>query len=44
MLELCPQAEKISVGKRSGQRSTAQQVINEQLVDCARRFTRWSCA
>ncbi|MEO5935197.1 MAG: uroporphyrinogen-III C-methyltransferase [Duganella sp.] len=37
MLQLCPQAEKISVGKRSGQRSTAQQVINQQLVDNARR-------
>jgi uroporphyrin-III C-methyltransferase len=37
MLELCPQAHKISVGKRSGQRSTAQQVINQQLVDCARQ-------
>jgi uroporphyrin-III C-methyltransferase len=36
MLALCPQAELISVGKRSGQRSTAQTVINEQLVDCAR--------
>lgn len=38
MLELCPNAEKISVGKRSGQRSTAQALINEQLVDCARRY------
>jgi uroporphyrin-III C-methyltransferase len=38
MLELCAQAEKISVGKRSGQRSTAQTLINQQLVDCARRF------
>ena len=37
MLELCPQAEKISVGKRSGQRSTAQQVINQQLVENAQR-------
>jgi uroporphyrin-III C-methyltransferase len=37
MLELCTQAEKISVGKRSGQRSTAQTLINQQLVDCARR-------
>jgi uroporphyrin-III C-methyltransferase len=39
MLELCARAEKISVGKRSGQRSTAQTIINEQLVDCARRFS-----
>jgi uroporphyrin-III C-methyltransferase len=38
MLDLCRQAELISVGKRSGQRSTAQTVINEKLVDCARRF------
>ncbi|MFK3738636.1 uroporphyrinogen-III C-methyltransferase [Massilia sp. TN1-12] len=40
MLALCPQAELISVGKRSGQRSTAQAVINQQLVDCARRYAR----
>ncbi|ALK96399.1 uroporphyrin-III methyltransferase [Massilia sp. WF1] len=38
MLALCARAEKISVGKRSGQRSTAQTLINEQLVDCARRY------
>jgi uroporphyrin-III C-methyltransferase len=38
MLELCPQAEKISVGKRAGQRSTAQGFINQQLVDCAARY------
>jgi uroporphyrin-III C-methyltransferase len=37
MLALCPQAEKIPVGKRSGQRSVAQQHINQQLVDCAGR-------
>ena len=37
MLALCPQAELISVGKRSGQRSVAQTSINEQLVDAARR-------
>lgn len=37
MLELCPQAIKVSVGKRSGQRSTAQTVINEQLVAAARQ-------
>jgi uroporphyrin-III C-methyltransferase len=35
MLELCPQADKIPVGKRSGQRSTAQEVINRLLVDSA---------
>ena len=38
MLELCPQAVKISVGKRSGQRSTAQQVINERLIECAHQY------
>ncbi|HEY8606230.1 MAG TPA: uroporphyrinogen-III C-methyltransferase [Noviherbaspirillum sp.] len=38
MLALCPQAEKIAVGKRSGQRSVAQTLINEQLVACARRY------
>jgi uroporphyrin-III C-methyltransferase len=40
MLALCPQAELISVGKRSGQRSTAQTVINQQLVECAQRYQR----
>ena len=38
MLELCAQADKIPVGKRSGQRSTAQTLINQQLIDCARRY------
>jgi uroporphyrin-III C-methyltransferase len=38
MLALCTQAELISVGKRSGQRSTAQEAINQLLVDCAFRF------
>jgi len=38
MLALCPQAEKIPVGKRSGQRSTAQDVINRKLVECARKY------
>lgn len=37
MLQLCPKAELISVGKRAGQRSTAQNHINEQLIDAARR-------
>ncbi len=40
MLDLCRQAELISVGKRSGQRSTAQTLINQQLVDCAGKFRR----
>jgi uroporphyrin-III C-methyltransferase len=38
MLELCPQAKKIAVGKRCGQLSTAQAFINKQLVDNARKF------
>lgn len=38
MLQLCPQAVKISVGKRSGQRSTAQEHINRQLVECAAQY------
>jgi uroporphyrin-III C-methyltransferase len=38
MLQLCPQAVKISVGKRSGQRSTAQTHINQQLVECAAQY------
>ncbi|MFS2082157.1 uroporphyrinogen-III C-methyltransferase [Telluria sp. Tellsp131] len=40
MLALCRQAELIPVGKRSGQRSTAQTVINEKLVDAAQRYQR----
>lgn len=38
MLENCSQAAQISVGKRAGQRSTAQHVINQQLVECAMRY------
>ncbi|WP_288378575.1 uroporphyrinogen-III C-methyltransferase [uncultured Massilia sp.] len=38
MLALCGQAELISVGKRSGQRSVAQDLINQQLVDCAGKY------
>ena len=37
MLELCPQAEKILVGKRCGQLSTAQAFINKQLIDNTRK-------
>ncbi|WP_343587789.1 uroporphyrinogen-III C-methyltransferase [Herbaspirillum sp.] len=40
ILELCPQAVKISVGKRSGQRSTAQVEINEKLVAAAQQYRR----
>ena len=35
MLALCPQALCVSVGKRSGQRSTAQQQINQLLLEYA---------
>jgi uroporphyrin-III C-methyltransferase len=38
MLELAPQAEKISVGKRCGQRSTDQKLINQMLVECAGKY------
>lgn len=40
MLALCPQALKIDVGKRCGQRSMAQTSINMQLVACARQYAR----
>lgn len=38
MLALAPHAEKIPVGKRSRQRSTAQLAINQLLVDCAHKY------
>src|SRR4051812_19081701 len=37
MLELCPQAKKIAVGKRCGQLSTAQAFINKQMIDAAKK-------
>jgi len=37
MLELCPQAQKIAVGKRCGRLSTAQNFINKQLIDNAKK-------
>ncbi len=40
ILALCPQADLISVGKRSGQRSMAQPLINQQIIDCAFRYDR----
>ncbi len=40
VLAHCPQAVLVSVGKRSGQRSTAQPVINEKIIEAARRFER----
>lgn len=35
--DLAPQAQWVAVGKRCGQRSSAQAFINKQLVDAARR-------
>ncbi|CBW74112.1 Uroporphyrin-III C-methyltransferase (EC 2.1.1.107) [Mycetohabitans rhizoxinica HKI 454] len=40
MLEHAPQARKIAVGKRCGQRSSAQHFINKQLIDAAREYAR----
>jgi len=37
MLNLCPQAIKIAVGKRCGKLSSAQQFINKRLVDAAKQ-------
>jgi uroporphyrin-III C-methyltransferase len=37
MLALCPQAQKIAVGKRCGQLSTAQAFINKQMIDSAKK-------
>ncbi|MEB0232155.1 uroporphyrinogen-III C-methyltransferase [Undibacterium sp. 10I3] len=39
MLALCPQAVKISVGKRSGQRSAAQSQISQQILECAQHYS-----
>ncbi|CAN5142083.1 uroporphyrinogen-III C-methyltransferase [soil metagenome] len=39
MLALCEHAVKIPVGKRSGQRSTAQAVINQKLVESAQQYS-----
>jgi uroporphyrin-III C-methyltransferase len=38
MLELCPQAQKILVGKRCGKLSTAQHFISKRLVDASKQF------
>ena len=38
MLELCPQAVKIAVGKRCGKLSSAQEFINKRLVDAAHQY------
>jgi len=37
-LQLAARAEKVAVGKRCGQHSTAQQFINKRLVDAARKL------
>lgn len=36
LLDWCPQAEIIDVGKRYGQRATAQEVITQKLIELAR--------
>lgn len=38
MLELCPQAIQVAVGKRCGKLSSAQQFINKRLVDVSRKY------
>jgi uroporphyrin-III C-methyltransferase len=38
MLELCPQALKVAVGKRCGKLSTEQAFINKQMLDYARKY------
>lgn len=38
VLALAPQARMVGVGKRCGKLSTAQQFINRQLIDAARRY------
>lgn len=38
MLDLCPQAIKVPVGKRCGKLSSAQHFINKRLVDSAQKY------
>ena len=38
MLDLCPQAIKVAVGKRCGKLSSAQHFINKRLVDAASQY------
>ena len=38
MLDLCPKAIKVAVGKRCGKLSSAQQFINKRLVDAAKQY------
>ena len=39
MLQLCPQAILVPVGKRCGKLSSAQQFINKRLVDAAQKYS-----
>ena len=38
MLDLCPQAIKLAVGKRCGKLSSSQHFINKRLVDAAKQY------
>ncbi|OWF66233.1 uroporphyrinogen-III C-methyltransferase [Polynucleobacter hirudinilacicola] len=38
MLDLCPQAIQVAVGKRCGKLSSAQHFINKRLVDAAQKY------
>jgi len=38
MLDLCPQAIKVAVGKRCGKLSSAQHFINKRLIDSAQQY------
>ena len=38
MLNMCPQAIKVAVGKRCGKLSSAQHFINKRLVDAAKQY------
>jgi len=38
MLDLCPQAIKVAVGKRCGKLSSAQHFINKRLVDATKQY------
>jgi uroporphyrin-III C-methyltransferase len=39
MLELCPSAVKVAVGKRCGKLSTAQKFIQKRMIDAAEKYT-----
>lgn len=39
MLELCPNAVKVAVGKRCGKLSTAQKFIQKRMIDAAEKYT-----